>query len=78
VAEFALAAGTTCRTADVVAEQAAVARGNPYVAGGFSCSATPEGAVSRWSLACGGTYYAYSCADGTLEVAFAWGTDYTY
>ena len=45
---------------------------------GFSCSATAEGPVSRWSLAWGGTYYAYSCADGSLEVAFDWGTDYTY
>jgi len=61
-----------------VAKQAAVAQGNPYVADGFSCSATPEGPVSRWSLAWGGTYYAYSCADGSLEVAFDWGTDYTY
>jgi hypothetical protein len=78
VAEFALAGGATCRTAEVVAKQAAVAQGNPYVADGFSCSATAEGPVSRWSLAWGGTYYAYSCTDGSLEVAFAWGTDYTY
>ena len=78
VAEFALAGGATCGAADAVAKQAAVAQGNPYVADGFSCSATPEGPVSRWSLAWGGTYYAYSCADGSLQVAFNWGTDYTY
>ena len=60
VAEFALAGGATCRTAEVVAKQAAVAQGNPYVADGFSCSATAEGPVSRWSLAWGGTDYTYS------------------
>ncbi len=77
-AEFALAGGATCSTADMVARQAASAQGRPYVADGFSCSATAEGPVSRWSLAWGGTYYAYSCADGGVQVAFTWGTDYTY
>jgi hypothetical protein len=33
---------------------------------------------SPWSSAWGGTYYAYLCKDGSAQVAFNWGTDYTY
>jgi len=54
------------------------ARGAPYASDGCSCTATAEGPGSAWSSAWGGTYYAYSCADGSEQVAFNWGTDYTY
>jgi hypothetical protein len=29
-------------------------------------------------LGLGGKYYAYSCADGSEQIAFNWRTDYTY
>jgi hypothetical protein len=70
--------GTSCATAAAVATGAAAARGAAYTADGFSCKATAEGAGSQWSSAWGGTYYAYSCAMGSAQVAFNWGTDYTY
>jgi hypothetical protein len=69
---------TTCDVAATVAQEADSAEGAPYTSDGFSCTATAEGAGSAWSSAWGGTYYAYSCADGSDQVAFNWGTDYTY
>jgi hypothetical protein len=69
---------TTCAVAATVAQGADAAQGAPYTSGGFSCTATAEGAGSAWSSAWGGTYYAYSCADGSEQAAFNWGTDYTY
>jgi hypothetical protein len=68
----------TCTTALMVEAGADTARGAPYSSDGFSCAATTEGSGSPWSSAWGGTYYAYSCADGSAQVAFNWGTDYTY
>jgi hypothetical protein len=70
--------GATCVQADDVAERSDSARGAAYRGDGFSCSATAEGASSQWSSAWGRTYYAYSCVDGSEQVAFNWGTDYTY
>jgi hypothetical protein len=69
---------TSCDVAASVAQDADSAQGAPYASDGFSCTATPEGPGSAWSSAWGGTYYAYSCADGGEQVAFNWGTDYTY
>jgi hypothetical protein len=69
---------TTCDVAATVAQDADSAQGAPYASDGFSCAATAEGPGSAWSSAWGGTYYAYSCADGSEQVAFNWGTDYTY
>jgi hypothetical protein len=69
---------TSCGVAASVAQDADSAQGAPYASDGFSCTATAEGAGSAWSSAWGGTYYAYSCADGSEQVAFNWGTDYTY
>ncbi|HTX09959.1 MAG TPA: hypothetical protein VME22_15170 [Solirubrobacteraceae bacterium] len=69
---------TSCDVAATVAQDADTAQGAPYTSDGFSCTATPEGPGSAWSSAWGGTYYAYSCADGSEQVAFNWGTDYTY
>jgi hypothetical protein len=70
--------GAGCAVADSVAAGADKARGAAYRAAGFACKGTAEGAGSKWSSAWGGTYYAYSCKDGSGEVAFNWGTDYTY
>jgi hypothetical protein len=70
---------TTCSEATGVLGTAAdTAKGGPYTAGGYSCSATAEGAGSQWASAWGGTYYAYRCADGAAQAAFNWGKDYTY
>jgi hypothetical protein len=69
---------TSCDVAATVAQDADSAQGAPYSSDGFSCTATAEGPGSAWSSAWGGTYYAYSCADGSEQVAFNWGTDYTY
>ncbi|MGA8428028.1 MAG: hypothetical protein WB801_10665 [Candidatus Dormiibacterota bacterium] len=71
-------ANTTCAVADSVAGGADSARGSAYSAAGFACAPTTEGAGSPWAGAWGSTYYAYSCADGGEQVAFNWGTDYTY
>ena len=57
---------STCQ----VAARSDQARGASYAADGFSCTATTEGADSPWSSAWDGTYYAYSCADGSVPVAF--------
>jgi hypothetical protein len=70
--------GTGCSVADPVAAGADKARGAAYSGDGFSCKGTAEAAGSKWSAAWGGTYYAYSCKDGSDQVAFTWGTDYTY
>lgn len=70
--------GTDCNTAAAVAQGSDTAKGAPYSSDGFSCTATQEGPGSAWSSAWGGTYYAYSCANGSEQVAFTWGTDYTY
>jgi hypothetical protein len=69
---------TTCGVAATVAQDADSVQGAPYASDGFSCTATAEGAGSAWSSAWGGTYYTYSCVDGSEQVAFNWGTDYTY
>jgi len=39
---------------------------------------TKEGTKSAWASAWGGTYYAYNCVKGSEQVAFNWGSDYTY
>src|SRR5262249_40814184 len=62
----------SCGAAASVAQGADSAQGAPYASSGFSCTATAEGAGSAWASAWGGTYYAYSCADGSEQVAFNW------
>jgi hypothetical protein len=71
--------GTTCSEATGVLGPAAdQAKGAPFHSGGFSCDATVQGPGSQWAAVWGGTYYAYSCADGAAQAAFNWGKDYTY
>lgn len=77
VAQIAVA-NTTCAVEALLARGASKAKGAAYSTGGFSCSATSQGAGSTWASAWGGTYYSYSCVDGNEQVAFNWGTDYTY
>ena len=69
---------TSCVKADAVASVAGSATGTAYVVAGFSCRATAEASGSPWASAWGGTYYAYSCQDGSAQVAFNWGQDYIY
>ena len=69
---------TDCTSVQPVEASADTARGAPYSKDGFSCSATAEGAGSPWASAWSGTYYAYSCKNGSAQVAFNWGTNYTY
>lgn len=70
--------GTSCSVESSVEKASDVARGTSYTADGFTCVATREGSGSEWAAAWGGTYYAYSCRHGSEQVAFNWGTDYTY
>jgi hypothetical protein len=70
--------GTSCEKLESVAYGADAAKGAAYTRAGFSCTASAEGAGSKWAAAWGGTYYAYTCSSGSLQVAFNWGTDYTY
>jgi hypothetical protein len=54
------------------------AKGSPYTSHGFTCTSKSEGPQTEWSGAWGGTYHAYSCEKGSEQLAFNWGTDYTY
>jgi hypothetical protein len=66
----------TCATADKVANPVDKARGATYWSDGFKCSARRQGAGSEWSSAWVGTYYSYTCKDGSMQVAFNWGPKY--
>lgn len=77
-AQIAISGPATCGDAGAVEPGADTAKGAPFTSDGYSCSATQEGPGSTWSSSWGGTYYAYSCAHGAGQVAFNWGTDYTY
>ncbi len=69
---------TNCTVAKSVEAGAHFAKGAAYSQAGFACKATAEGPGSPWSSAWAGTYYAYSCSMGAAQVAFTWGTHYTY
>ncbi len=70
---------TACSTLVTVVTPAGVDRGAPYSTDGFSCTATAESASSSpWDSAWNSTYYAYTCVDGSEQVAFNWGTEYSY
>jgi len=70
--------GVSCSVAETVMTGSDVAKGSSYKTHGFSCTAKTEGAHSDWSGAWGGTYHAYNCVNGSEQIAFNWGTDYTY
>ena len=72
------AIGAKCAVFEAVAFGADGAQGAAFSSAGFSCAAAPQGAGSPWAAAWSGTYYAYSCAAGAQQVAFNWGTQYTY
>ena len=67
-----------CTQADEVGIGAYRARGKAFSADGFTCKATAEGAGSQWASAWTGTYYAYDCKSGAVQVAFNWGPTYAY
>jgi len=66
---------TTCTVAERVLMGSASARGAAYHADGF---AQTEGPHTDWSGTWRGAYHAYDCVDGSGQIAFNWGTDYTY
>ncbi len=77
-AQIAIAGGVSCTVLESVAYGSDAARGAAYSRAGFSCAATAEGPGSTWASAWTGTYYAYSCANAALRLAFNWGTQYAY
>ncbi len=77
-AQIADGGGATCTFAEEVGYGADGAKGAAYNKDGFSCSAISEGAGSKWASAWTGTYYDYTCTEGTEQVAFNWGTHYAY
>ncbi len=70
--------GASCETLESVAFGADAAKGASYSRSGFSCTATAEGDGSKWVSAWSGTYYAYTCSSGSMQVAFNWGLHYAY
>lgn len=70
--------GVSCFVAEPVMAGADAAKGASYSSHGFSCTARTEGRHTSWSAAWGGTYHVYNCAKGSEQIAFTWGTDYTY
>jgi hypothetical protein len=70
--------GATCNQAAKAAAGAVKAKGKTYEAAGFKCTSTREGTGSAWAAAWTGTYYAYSCKDGSQLAAFNWGKHYAY
>ena len=77
VAQFA-ATGAKCAVVEAIAFGADGAQGAAFSSAGFSCAAAPQGPGSPWATAWSGTYYAYNCAAGAQQIAFNWGTQYTY
>jgi len=67
-----------CTQADAVGIAAYKAKGAAFTADGFNCKATAKGAGSEWGSAWSGTYYAYDCKAGVVQVAFNWGEHYIY
>ena len=65
--------GTPCSIARTVAEASGNAGGSAYSSNGFACAAIQRGTGSEWAQAWEGTYYSYTCVDGTFQVAFNWG-----
>jgi hypothetical protein len=69
---------TNCGVVASVASGADKGAGAPYTSHGFACIARLEGSGSVWAAYWGGAFYAYSCGNGSAQVAFNWGRDYTY
>jgi len=72
------ALGVRCRDVESIAFGADGAQGAPYSRAGFTCTAAAQGPGSTWAAAWSGVYYAYSCAAGSRQIAFNWGTQYIY
>jgi hypothetical protein len=70
--------GVSCSVAESVMTGSDAAKGASYSSHGFTCTAKTEGPHTSWSSAWGGTYYAYDCVDGAQQIAFNWGSNYTY
>jgi|GEM_PF-3443894 len=70
-AQIAIAGGATCTTAEAVV---AAANGSDFSSNGYTCKATKEGSNTQWSSYWSGDFYAYTCADGSSQIAFNWQT----
>ncbi len=68
-AQIAISGGATCTTAE---EVVAAANGSNFSSNGYTCSVTKEGSGNQWSSYWSGTFYAYTCADGSSQIAFNW------
>jgi hypothetical protein len=68
-AQIAISGGATCTTAEVVA---AAANGSNFSSNSYSCSATKEGSNTQWSSYWSGNFYAYTCSNGSNQIAFNW------
>lgn len=68
-AQIAISGGATCTTAESVV---AAATGSNFSSNGYSCTATKEGSNTQWSSYWEGDFYAYTCADGSSQIAFNW------
>lgn len=77
-AQIAVGGGASCGEAEGAAVGADPAKGAGYSREGYTCTGTAEGAGSTWASAWTGTYYVYSCVNGSRQVAFNWGTQYAY
>jgi len=71
-AQIAISGGATCTDAEAVIKDATAANGADYKSNGYSCTATKQGNNTQWSSYWAGTFYSYSCADGSNKVAFNW------
>jgi hypothetical protein len=71
-AQIAIASGADCTTAKSVIKDASKANGANYTSNGYTCKATQQGSNTQWSDYWNGTFYSYSCANGSKQVAFNW------
>jgi hypothetical protein len=68
-AQVAISGGANCTTANVVAQ---AAKGSNYSSNGYSCISTKQGNNTKWSSFWTGTFYSYTCSDGSKQIAFNW------
>jgi len=68
-AQIAISGAATCTTAEAVVQ---AANGSNFSSNGYSCSATKEGSNTQWSSYWSGNFYAYTCSNGSNQIAFNW------
>ena len=70
-AQIAISGGADCTTATSVVQ---AANGSNFSSNGYSCAVTKESSSSntQWSSYWNGDFYAYTCSDGSKQIAFNW------